>query len=162
MILMGQDTEMLEDREHGIYTGFTPEKWLVGLDLQNPEVREGLRLALDFFNQMNVTAENNGIRFLVVIIPTKESVFGDFIEGNDSLASSREIDRLIENERLVDSIVKSYFEELGIPYLDVSGPLKNAAGSEQIYPNNYSGHPNKHGNRIIADSIKQYLDANHH
>lgn len=159
MIWMGEDIEMFEDSEHGIYTGFTPEKWLEGLDLKKPEVREGLRLTLEFFNQMNAMAEKNNIRFLVVLIPTKESVYGDFIEGNDSLTSSREIDRLIENERQVNSIVKTYFREHGIAYLDVLGPLKNAAGSEQIYLNNYSGHPNKNGNGIIADSIKQYLDA---
>jgi len=159
MIRMGVDIEMFEDSEHGIYTGFTPEKWLGGLDLKTPEVGEGLRLTLNFFNQMNEIAERNSVRFLVVLIPTKESVFADLIEGNGSLASSEKIDRLIENERQINNIIKSYFREHDISYLDVLKPLKSAVNKEQIYPSNYSGHPNKNGNRIIAESIKQSMDS---
>jgi hypothetical protein len=30
---------------------------------------------------------------------------------------------------------------------------------EQIYPNNFGGHENKNGYRIIAETIKKYLDG---
>ena len=154
---MGEEIIMFRDSEHGINTGFTPETRLQGLDLTRPHLQEGLRLALDFFNRMNEIAGKNGIRFLVVMIPTKETVFADFIEGNDSLPGSPKIDRLIDNERRVSEIAKSYFEEHNIPYLDVLEPLRGAVPYEQIYPNNYNGHSNKNGYRIIAESIYQYL-----
>lgn len=159
MIDKGEEIVMFRDNEHEINTGFTPETRLRGLDLTRPHLQEGLRLALGFFNQMNETAGKNGIRFLVVIIPTKETVFAEFIEGNDSLAGSRKIDRLIDNERLVNEIVKSYFEEHNISYLDVLEPLRRAVPYEQIYPNNYNGHSNKNGYRIIAETIYQNLNG---
>lgn len=158
MIETGEEIVMLKDDEHDINTGFTPERRLQALDLKRPDLLEGLRLSLGFFNNMNEIASREGVPFLVVIIPTKESVFADFIEGNDSLQHSEKIDRLIENERRVNGIVKSYFREHGIAYLDVLEPLKNAAGNEQIYPNNYNGHPNKNGYRVIAEFIGQNLD----
>lgn len=159
IIMMGENVEMFEDDEHGIYTGFTPDKWILGLDLEEADVREGLRLSLEFFNQMNQIAKKNNIEFLVVLIPVKESVYSEFIEGNESIESTRQIDRLLENERQVRKIVMQYFDDHGIWYLDILEPLKNAAGIEQIYLNNYSGHPNKRGNAIIAESVNKYLKS---
>ncbi len=158
MIEMGEKITMLSDDEHGIYTGFTPYRRLQALDLNKTDVGEGLKLALDFFNDMNELAMQNGVRFLVVIIPTKESVYGSFIEGKKNLQYSDTIDRLLENERRVSRTAQSYFTENSIPYLDLLPPLESAARTEQIYPNNYSGHFNNNGNRVIAEAIKKYLD----
>ncbi len=158
MLDFGIEITMLESPEYGISTGFTPPGRLKALDLDKPDIREGLRLALGFFDSMNKLAEKNGVRFLVAILPTKESVYGEFLEGNRSLQYSDEIDRLLPNERRVSAEAESYFREHGIPYINLLGPLRAAALHEQIYPNNYSGHFNENGNRIIAEAIKQYLD----
>jgi hypothetical protein len=155
----GQQIVMLEDEKSGISTGFTPDRRLRGLDLGRADVREGLRLSLEFFGRMNELARKNGIEFLVVIIPSKESVFADYIEGNKALPASDKIDYLIENERQADAVVKSYFDEHGIRYVDALPPLSRSAGREQLYPNNFGGHENKNGYRIIAESIKEYLDG---
>ena len=159
MLDRGEKITMLDAREYGIHTGFTPVRRLEALDLDKENIREGLALALGFFDNMNKLAEENGVRFLVVILPTKESVFGEFIEGNTALQYSGEIDRLLLNERQVSAEAESYFDEHGIPYLDLLGLLREAALREQIYPNNYSGHFNRNGNRIIAESIRLRLEA---
>jgi hypothetical protein len=75
------------------------------------------------------------------------------------LIGSRKIGRLIDNERQVNEIAKSYFEEHNISYLDVLEPLRRAVPYEQIYPNNYNGHSNKNGYRIIAETIYQNLNG---
>ena len=158
-IRRGQQIVMLEDEKSGIRTGFTPDQRLRGLDLGKADVREGLRLSLEFFDRMNKLARKNGIEFIVVIIPTKESVFARYIEGNKALPASDKIDYLIENERQADKAVKSYFDKHGIHYVDALGPLSRSAATEQIYPNNFGGHENKSGYRIIAETIKKYLDG---
>ena len=159
MLDRGEKITTLDAREYGIHTGFTPVRRLEALDLDKENIREGLALALGFFDNMNKLAEENGVRFLVVILPTKESVFGEFVEGNAALQYSGEIDRLLLNERQVSAEAESYFDEHGIPYLDLLGPLREAALREQIYPNNYSGHFNRNGNRVIAESISRRLEA---
>lgn len=155
----GEDILMLEVPEYGIHTGFTPDRRLEGLSLRNPEVREGLRLTLVLFNKMNQLAQENDIEFLVVIIPTKESVFSEFILKSEEPADFSKINRLMQNEEVVNKLVKTYFRDHSIPYVDMLDPLRNAAGEEQIYPNNFGGHTNKNGYRIIAESINQYLKS---
>ena len=95
----GEQIVMLEDEKSGISTGFTPDRRLRGLDLGRADIREGLRLSLEFFDRMNELAQKNDIEFIVLIIPTKESVFARYIEGNKTLPASDKIDYLIENER---------------------------------------------------------------
>lgn len=154
----GEEVLMLEVEEIGISTGFTPDRRLKGLDLRNPEVREGLGFTLEFFNRMNKLAQEKETDFLIVIIPTKETVFSDFILDNDELANSSKLNSLIQSEEVVNKLVKAYFTDHNIPYVDMLESLQNAAGEEQIYPNNFGGHSNKNGYRIIAESINQYLE----
>jgi lysophospholipase L1-like esterase len=98
------------------------------------------------------------MKFLVVIIPTKESVYARYIEGNKSLPASEKIDRLIANEREVNAEVKRYFNEHGIAYVDVLDALREKAGSEQLYPANFGGHTNGNGYRIIAETVNSWLE----
>lgn len=158
-IRRGERIVMIEDEKSGITTGFTPERRLRGLDLGKAEVREGLRLSLEFFYRMNELARKNNIEFLVVIIPTKESVFAEYIEGNKALPASDKIDYLIGNERQADREIRKYFDGHGIRYVDALGPLSRSAGAERIYPDNFGGHENRNGYRIIAESVKEYLDG---
>lgn len=155
----GEYIPMLKLPEYGINTGFTPDRRLRGLYLSNAEVREGLRLTLDFFKNMNELAKVKDIGFVVVIIPTKEMVFADLIKQSPELADDAKLNSLIQNEEVVSKLIKRYFGDHGISYIEVLGPLRNAAISEQIYPNNFGGHSNKNGYRIIAETINQYLES---
>ena len=155
----GEDIPVLDLPDHGINTGFTPDRRLKGLDLGNPEVREGLTLTLNFFNKMNQLAKDKGVGFLVVIIPTKETVFAEYISSSPELAENRKLNNLIQNEEVVSKLVQRYFGDHGIAYVEVLEPLRIAAGTEQIYPNNFGGHSNKNGYKIIAESINKYLES---
>lgn len=155
----GEEVLMLEVEEGGISTGFTPDRRLKGLDLRTPEVREGLKYTLEFFNRMNQLSKDNETDFLVVIIPTKETVYSEFISQDQELSQSPKLTRLLQNEEVINKIVKTYFSDNNIPFIDVQDSLKNAAGSEQIYPNNFGGHSNKNGYRIISETINQNLKS---
>src|SRR5574341_872381 len=109
---------------------------------------------------MNELSKRRSIDFLVLLIPTKESVFSEFIEHNSDMPSSDIIDKPISNERQVNQFVKSYFKNHGIEFIDVLDPLRNAAGLIQLYPNNFGSHENKNGYRIIAKTIEKYLTEN--
>jgi hypothetical protein len=155
----GEEIVMLEDESSGINTGCTPAQRLKGLDLGRAEVREGLALSLAFFDRMNELARKNNVSFIVVIIPTKESVFARYIGGNKALPASDKIDYLLRNEREADGEIRKYFDARGIRYVDALGPLSLSAGKEQIYPNNFGGHENKNGYGVIAGAVKEYLDG---
>jgi hypothetical protein len=156
-IYRGEEVVMFRDKEHNIKTGFTPTSKLRALNLTLPDVQEGLRITLDLINQMNILCTERNIDFLVLLIPTKESVYSDFIQYDSSLPKSQTINELLRNERLIDKTIRTFLENKDIPYVDVLGPLSDAARSIQLYPNNFGGHTNRNGYEIIAKSIHRYL-----
>jgi hypothetical protein len=152
-----KDIVSFEDRDHEIYTEFTPSWRITGLNLDDPKVVEGLRISLELFDQMNELCRREGIEFLVALLPTKESVFAPYIKGHRTLPTYHLMDKLIKDERRVNDLVQAKFKEHNISYVDTIVSLRDAAGKEQIYPNNYDGHPNKNGYRIIAKAVEQRL-----
>jgi hypothetical protein len=157
-----EGVSVLEDPVKGVRTGFTgltAEGQIKGLRLRDPAVKEGLRISLDLFLQMKRFCDTKGISFHVVLLPTKESVFSEYIDRDDTyLRDKRALRELLENEREVDELVKRYFEQNYIVYVDVLKPLRNAIGKQIIYPTNQDGHPNKNGYEIIAKTILAQLN----
>ena len=153
-----EDVTILEDKTNNVYAGFTPKIRLSALNIKDPRVQEGLALSLDLINQMNMLCLEKAIDFLVVLIPTQESVYSEYIENNTELENSGIINQLLINERAINKTVKTYFDEHTIAYIDILEPLRSAVGQKSIYPQNINGHPNKEGYGIIAESIQNYLD----
>jgi lysophospholipase L1-like esterase len=150
------DISILEDDEK-IRTGFTPGLRLRALDLTDSKVQEGLRLTLELFRQMKHLCDREVIGLLIVLIPTKESVFADIIEGNNKIANFDLIDQLIRNEREVNRLIKNYFVEQRISYVDVLPDLRSTLSHKLPYPTNQDGHPNALGYEIIAKAIERFL-----
>jgi hypothetical protein len=140
-----------------ISTGFTPEVRLKALDLKDSRVKEGLRRSLDLLSQMNAYCLNHHVRFLVSLIPTKESVYAKYLESDAEVGNRSVLRSLLTNERTVNATTRTFFEERKIAYVDPLPDLQQQAGRMPLYPGNYDGHPNKNGNRIIAEAVARYL-----
>ena len=153
----GQDIIMYENSIFNIDTGFLPEVRLKALDLSDLEVSEGLRITIELINKMNSLCNQENIELIVVIIPTKESVYSEFIENNYSLPDSDLINDVIKNEREINKLIKSDLNRYRIKYVDVLPFLMAKTHSEQLYPENFGGHVNKNGYKIIATSVLNYV-----
>lgn len=150
---------LFEDASAKIRTSFTPSMRLGAMDIDKPEIKEGIRLCLEVFSMMKKECDQKNIRFLVLLIPTKESVFARHIENNHALKNSATINDLLLKERKVNDLVKTEFRRQGISFIEVLAPLSKAVGEKQIYPL-FDGHPNARGYRIIAESAAQFLKQN--
>jgi lysophospholipase L1-like esterase len=142
-------------QKNGITTGFEFEP--KALDLEDPRVKEGLRISLDLFSQMNAYCLNHGVRFLVVLIPTKESVYAKYVENDPTLENAEAIRLWVANERAVNAKVEAFFRDRKITYVDPLPDLQQQVTRVSLYPGNYDGHPNKNGYRIIAETVARYL-----
>ena len=91
-LYQGEEIIMYENIEYNIQTGFMPAVRLKALNLELAHVREGLRISLDLIGKMNMICKEKNTEFLVVLIPTKESVYSDFIGNNSSLPNTEIID----------------------------------------------------------------------
>jgi lysophospholipase L1-like esterase len=155
---VNSDVTTVENNQRGIRTGFTPSKRLSGLNLQDPRVKEGLRLTLELIGRMNDICSEKRVQFLVVLIPTKESVFADYIAGERNLKNSSVIDELIANEREINQRMRKYFAERNISYVDVLPDLRRAVPKHPYFANT-DGHPNADGYEVIANSVNRFLSG---
>ena len=123
------------------------------LNLGDPRIAEGLEISLKAIKKMHQLATDRDIRFLVVLVPTKETVFRDLWKHPSTSYRS-----LIINEERFWSITKNFFSYNGIEYLDSLPVLKKQlALGIQPYPVSSDGHPNEHGHIAIADLVASHL-----
>lgn len=150
---------ILEDSRNGIKTVLQP-KGLRAVNLSNPAVREGLRISLEIISEMNKTCRAEDIKFLVVLIPSKLAVYYEYVKDYPELKNYEELMSWGEYERRMNELVRSFFQERGISYIDTLGPLREATHREQVYPGNADTHPNRNGYGIIAEVVAESLDWN--
>jgi lysophospholipase L1-like esterase len=136
-------------------TVFTSEYRLSALDLEDPRIAEGLQIALRAIRAMHELAAARNIRFLVVLIPTKETVFHELWQTPS--ASYR---KLTENEERFRKITREFFERAGIEHLDSLPALQEqlAAGIQPFFVS-HDGHLNERGQQAIAKLVAAHLKS---
>src|SRR5262249_36510809 len=105
--------------EANISEASVPKSMLSRLDQNNPSIREGMRITFELMKQMNDICKQNGIQFVVVVIPTKEMVFDRYIEHNPKMPLNDVIDDLLVNERASLQQTFTFLGQNDIRYIDV-------------------------------------------
>ena len=98
------------------------------------------------------------IEFIVILIPTKETVFETRLAGRSDLANPEQIARLLEAEQSAREDLTRFLQGQGVDVIDPLPLLRKAAGDTVIYPPNEDGHPISAGYRAIAESVLQELE----
>jgi len=98
----------------------------------------------------------------VVLVPSKLAVYYKHVEAHPEVKNYEELMEWGEYERRMNQMVRLYFQDHGISFVDVLEPMQEAAARDRIYPGNADTHPNKNGYRIIAGVIAAYLDGGQH
>ncbi len=148
---------VLDIPERGIFTVLTPKLRLATLDQRSPLIREGLRLSLEAMSGIGSLCKKHGVQLLVALIPTKESVYSVHAKHIPAARHSTPFKDLVAHESKVNEILRDHLKQNGIQYLDLLLPLQKSALNQHIYPDNYDGHPNRLGYKVIADNISRRL-----
>jgi len=136
-----------------ILEAFRPEGALRVLDQGDERIREGMRITFKLLAEANEAARQSGVGFLVVVIPTKEMVFADYLEHNREIRLSDTIDSLLANERVAREKTFSFLKDSRIPYVDTLPTLRRHV-SEQLYARTATDmHPNSNGYRVIGEAV---------
>lgn len=139
----------------GFRTIAVPQYRDVALNLTDPRIFEGHRLALEAIRRMHARVLARGADFLVVLIPTKEAVFEGLVP---EAQRTPDLSALIQHERQVWERTKTALREAGIEFVDVLPSLKRRLErGEQPYFINQDGHPNSVGQRAIAGSVAEWM-----
>lgn len=150
-----QKAVILENQN--IKTILTPAYRLTVVNLDDVRISEGLDISLKTFKIMSNMCSKQGIRFYVVLIPTKESVFSVAAHGINDLNYLS----LLQNERLMWEKTKNFLQANDIPYIDSQPYLQDKLlHGLQPYSLNDDGHPNNYGCRAIAEGVGDFFKKN--
>jgi len=146
-----------EDTENNIRTGFKSKMRLKEINADDPENIEGYRIAIEMISEMGDICEADGVNFSVVMIPTKELVYWDLIEKNDSTGKFDNVQRIVESELKWRELLFRDLSEKGIEYVDALGKMRESLGRKRIYHEDLNDHPNQAGYKIIAEVTAEII-----
>lgn len=153
---------MIEAPADNIREAFRPIRVAAGLDQARSEVREGMRITFHLLEEMNRTCQENGCSLTVVIIPSKETVFAEFLLPEQQLHLKAVVQSLIQNERIATAATKQFLDNAGIAYVETLPALRQSMRNEIYYRGPADMHPSANGYRVIGLAVADYLRAAHH
>jgi hypothetical protein len=120
------------------------------LDDTDVRIREGFEVVEGALREMGRRGRDAGVRILVVVLPTKETVFWPHADQTD-----RELARLVTDEARLTGELTSFLESRGIEVIEVLDLLRDSPS--QPYFENIDSHPNALGHRLIAGAVSRRL-----
>ena len=145
--------------EKNILEAFRPEPDARALDQQNPDIQEGMRVTFELLQQMNDICDQNKIKFVVVIIPTKNTVFAPYLQQHPELPLSDVLRKVTTNELLAREKTFEFLSKNNIAYVDTL-PALQAAVDHQLYARTSQDmHPGPNGHRVVANRIADSVRA---
>ncbi len=145
--------------DKGIREAFRPTGMATRLDQSSAPIVEGMRITFRLLDDMNRKCHERGCRLLVAVIPTKETVFSDYLDGNTEIHLHDAIQETISNERLARTKLFAFLDGAGIPYVDALPGLKAAVEHHLYAPMTTDMHPGKNGYRVIGEQVAAFLKS---
>ena len=140
----------------GQETVFTTAYRLAGLDLDEPRIAEGVRISQELLSQMQIETEANHTKLIVLLLPTKETVYARAHGGKLKLDAVYQ--KLVDMEARIRAAIIFNCQKQQISYIDALPQLTAALDrGERIYPTTTESHPNAHGYFVIASAVKENL-----
>lgn len=143
--------------DRNIREAFRPAPIAARLDQDSRPVLEGMRITFHLVQAMNETCRQSQCELVVVVIPTKETVFADYLEGRPAIYLSQAVDKVITNERVARTKLFQFLDHAHIPYVDTLPALKQAIGNELYARTTQDMHPGRNGYRVIGETVAAYL-----
>jgi len=124
------------------------------VDDRDPRLRLGFEVMRAAIRRTAERCRASGVRLLVLLVPTKESVFWPRVANPDDHTNLRP---LVANENRLRAELTATLVADGIEVLDLLDILRQSPA--QPYPEDTDGHPNPLGNQVIAEAVATRLSA---
>jgi lysophospholipase L1-like esterase len=124
-----------------------------GLDVDDPRIVASREATLALLRDMDQLARSKGTRLVVLLLPTKESVFGERITDPEEHVG---LQHLLASEAEHREVLVRELAAAGIAFLDLLPALQ--AADSQPYFENANGHPNEVGQGIVAHEVAGWIE----
>jgi hypothetical protein len=141
----------------GQETVFATAYRLTGLDLDEPRIAEGVRISQGLLSQMQIETEANHTKLIVLLLPTKETVYARAQSCKLKLDATYQ--KLVDMETRIRAAIFFTCQDKHISCVDALPQLTAALDhGERLYPTTTESHPNARGYFVIASAAKENLD----
>ena len=148
----GDATEVRDGRNPTLIKDRTLNSHRRKMDLGRERISLGLAVTEDLLCEMKKRADSEGIEFSVLLIPSKERVFFDYLEGH-GYGLSADYREMVDNEDALTGELSRFFSKTGIRYADARPYVqKELYGSGNVYSRTDDGHPLATGYRAYAQA----------
>lgn len=136
-----------------VRTVLVPDYRFVALNMEDPRIREGLRVSIEAMRRMSNISQKSGVHFTVVLIPTKELVFFEtFRDDRDGALVA--VKQLANEEQQMLAEFKNQLRSSGISYVDMLPALcKSLSAGESPFFITSDGHLNMRGQKVVAAAL---------
>jgi len=157
----GQDefTTTLDVPAAHIQEAFRPRAIRDRLDQNSAPVREGMRVTMDLLQRMNDLCKESGARMAVVIIPTKEMVFADFLLRDPARHLGGVIKESVNSETQARARLFEFLDHAGIPRIDTLEALRHDVSNQLYTHSDRDMHPGRNGYHVIGDTVARFLEG---
>jgi hypothetical protein len=120
-----------------------------------------MRITFELLGMMARTCHENGCRLLVVLIPTKETVFAEYVLRSPEMHLRDVIVDLVNQEARAKGRLVEFLDRAGIAYVDTLPALRGKV-AERLYTRSAGDmHPNKNGYRVIGEVVGEFIAQDH-
>jgi len=153
------EISLIYDDESNLKTLFWTGHRLKGVNLNDKNIKEGLRLSLMFLDLMQKKANDAGIKLFIALIPSKESVYAKKI---GSRAEQNELfKKILIYENAIKKEILDYCGKEKILCLDLLSYLQAELNKGlKLYKETWDEHPNALGYQKYAEVIALFLKDN--
>jgi hypothetical protein len=145
--------------EAGINEAFRPLSLRSRLDQNSPLVREGMRITFELIQRMNALSQQHGARFAVVVIPTKETVFAEYLLKQPDGNLRDAVDLLVRDEKAATGELLAFLDNAAIPHVEAQSALSRQVSKRLYTFSDQDMHPNQNGYRVIGETVAGFLRA---
>ena len=152
------DASLLFDDQE-IKTLFWVGSRIKGIDLENKNIEEGLRLSLNFLDLINQKASSSNVKLLVALMPTKETVY---VSKTEKMAQDNAYyKKILINEKEIKKRILDACAEKGILCFDMLPGMQQALlDGVKLYKEDWDEHPDNSGYKQYARTIADYINKN--
>jgi len=135
-----------------------PELDALALDLEDPRIREGLRITLDVLRRMRAAVERRDARFTVALLLNKPAVYARAADSSGEPLPEAVLQVARLEEQLVAELATA-LDRAGIARVDTGDALADCFESTGCpYPEGDDYHPDEVGYRAIATELLPLID----
>lgn len=129
---------------------FTPAYRLAANHRDDPVVRAGYEIMARTAAEMAELAALAGVTLVFGIIPTKEWVYAEYVEGEAAPAYARLV---ADESRNIAGLAARLAALDGVRYVDLAAALRDRVEDAGLYASSADGHPLAAGYAVIADAL---------